>query len=277
MLDATGRNEDSLRYMQKFERPAPEEQPREMIPWTIQQTFLVILLTFVARVLLSLLLAGGGDTTKITSPLPLPVDLTNGIISLLLTAFLQSLFLIGPIFVAMRAYQAMSHRVRLSWRTLGFRHFKVAQALGLVVLLYLGVYAINVAYSYLIDTFKLPLQTNDQVFFQMAKYAPITVYLLLFASVVLAPICEEVFFRSFVFMGFTRAMPLGWAMIFSSLIFAVAHGDIGSFIVLFFIGLALAFLRWHTGSVFPGMLLHLLNNTVASLSIILPLLGIIHR
>jgi membrane protease YdiL (CAAX protease family) len=141
----------------------------------------------------------------------------------------------------------------------------------------MGVLLINYLYQYMITTFHLKLVTNDQVYFDMSKHAPITIYTVLFISVFMAPICEELFFRSFVFMGLLKGMPVGGAIVFSALIFAVAHGDVGSFLVLFFIGLALAFLRWRTRSIWPGILLHLLNNFVASLTIILPMLGLMSR
>jgi len=85
-----------------------------------------------------------------------------------------------------------------------------------------------------------------------------------------------VFFRGFVFPGLRRAMPVGWAIVLSSLLFAVAHADPGSFAVLFIIGLALAFLRWRTGSIWPGMILHMLNNGIGAVSIILVMQGAMH-
>jgi membrane protease YdiL (CAAX protease family) len=71
-------------------------------------------------------------------------------------------------------------------------------------------------------------------------------------------------------------MPLVWAIIFSALIFGVAHADPGSFAVLVIIGLALAFLRWRTYSIWPGMILHALNNAIAALAVVLYMQGMIH-
>lgn len=70
-------------------------------------------------------------------------------------------------------------------------------------------------------------------------------------------------------------MSLGWAIIISSLLFGVAHADPGSFPVLFVIGLALAFLRWRTQSIWPCMILHMLNNGIAALAIVLTMQGAI--
>jgi membrane protease YdiL (CAAX protease family) len=115
----------------------------------------------------------------------------------------------------------------------------------------------------------MQIQTNDQVILQQSKAAPLTTYATLIASVFVAPFCEEIFFRGFAFAGFLRSMSVGWAVFLSALVFAVAHADAGSFAVLFFIGIALAFLRWRTNSLWPSILLHLLNNGLGALLIIL--------
>ena len=64
-------------------------------------------------------------------------------------------------------------------------------------------------------------------------------------------------------MGLLRAHAVWVAIGFSGLIFAIAHADPSSFPVLLCIGLALGFLRWRTHSLWPGILLHLLNNGLA--------------
>jgi membrane protease YdiL (CAAX protease family) len=154
-------------------------------------------------------------------------------------------------------------------RALGFRSFDVGPALLWVVGLILAFFAINGLYQYIITALHLHLQTNDQYILQQSKNAPISTYATLLASVLVAPFCEEVFFRGFVFAGLLRGMPLGWAIVLSSLIFAVAHADPGSFAVLFFIGLALAFLRWRMHSIWPSIILHLLNNSIGAFLIVL--------
>jgi membrane protease YdiL (CAAX protease family) len=59
----------------------------------------------------------------------------------------------------------------------------------------------------------------------------------------------------------------------SALIFAAAHFDPASFPVLFFIGLALAIARWRTRSIWPGIILHLLNNGLSAVLVVLALHG----
>jgi len=91
---------------------------------------------------------------------------------------------------------------------------------------------------------------------------------------VVAPICEEFFFRGFLF-GILRQMrlPLGgtdlgpWvAAAIVGLLFGLAHTGSASsefLIPLGILGFILCLLRWWTGSLYPGMALHALNNSVA--------------
>ena len=157
---------------------------------------------------------------------------------------------------------------------LGFRGFNVLRALPWIILLFLSFLLVNALYQLLITTFHLHLQTNDQRLLEQGRVAPLTTYVTLFAAVVIAPFCEEVFFRSFVFMGLRNDMTLVWSIVLSALIFGVAHGDPGSFPVLFYIGLALAFVRWYTRSIWPGFILHAMNNGLSAILLILALHGI---
>ena len=89
---------------------------------------------------------------------------------------------------------------------------------------------------------------------------------------VIAPICEEFFFRGFLF-GVLRSWlsPKGawgtWvAAIITALLFGGAH--VGSAAVKYLVPLAilgflLCIVRWKTGSLYPGMALHSINNSVA--------------
>jgi membrane protease YdiL (CAAX protease family) len=147
----------------------------------------------------------------------------------------------------------------------------------LVVILFIAILAIDNLYQYVITVLHLNLQTNDQVLLQRSKIAPISTYARILAAVFVAPFCEEIFFRGFVFPGLCEAMPAGWAIVSSSLLFALAHADLGSFAVLFIIGLALAFLRWRTKSLWPSIFLHFLNNGLGALLIILVMQGIVKQ
>jgi hypothetical protein len=85
--------------------------------------------------------------------------------------------------------------------------------------------------------------------------------------VVLAPISEEVCFRGMLFGGLREKLPRIAAALISGFIFGGLHGLTGITAVppLMIFGFLLALLYEKTGSIVPGILLHMLNNAVALL------------
>lgn len=245
------------------------EQIDEKVPWTIRQTFAGVFYTLVPWIFLVLGLSSIKGTSGRSVVLSPQQDLLNAIISFVFTLLIEGAFLIAPFYFANRAFRAIALRRDLVFGALGFRRFNVKRAMLWIVFLFIVIIMLDEIYQYAINIFHLHLQTNDQSILKQSKQLPLTTYATLLASVLIAPICEEVFFRGFIFSGLLGGMSLGWAIVLSALIFAVAHADPGSFVGLFCIGLALAFLRWRLRSLWPSILFHTLNNGVASLLIVL--------
>jgi membrane protease YdiL (CAAX protease family) len=83
--------------------------------------------------------------------------------------------------------------------------------------------------------------------------------------VIAAPVSEEVCFRGMLFGGLRTRMPRIAAALLSGLIFGGLHALTGITAVppLIFFGFVLALLYERTGSIVPGILLHMLNNSIA--------------
>jgi len=83
-----------------------------------------------------------------------------------------------------------------------------------------------------------------------------------------APISEEIFFRGMMFGGMRRRMPMLVAAFLSAAVFGLLHALTGLSAVppLIAFGFILAVLYEKTGSIVPGILLHMLNNSVALLA-----------
>jgi len=250
------------------------EQKSDQVPWSTQQAFTGVVATLVPWVILALALSNLNTRPAATRPLSTSEDLTSAIITFFIASLIEGAFLIAPFIYATRPFRGLADRGRQALRVLGFRRFSVIHALSWVIALFVAIILLNALYQNVITTFHLNLQTNDQVILRESKIAPLTTYATLLASVLVAPLCEEIFFRGFVFAGLLRSMPVWLAVVMSALIFAVAHADPGSFLVLFFIGLGLAFLRWYTKSLWPGILLHVLNNAIGAILIVLAMHGV---
>lgn len=83
------------------------------------------------------------------------------------------------------------------------------------------------------------------------------------SSVVVAPVIEELMFRGIIFAGLAKQYPLWLAAIVSSLAFAVLHGQVNVGIYTFVFGLILSWLYFRSGSLYPGILAHFINNLIA--------------
>jgi membrane protease YdiL (CAAX protease family) len=83
--------------------------------------------------------------------------------------------------------------------------------------------------------------------------------------VIAAPVSEEVCFRGLVFGGLRTRLPRLAAALISGLVFGGLHATTGVTAVppLIFFGFILALLYEKTGSIVPGIMLHMLNNAVA--------------
>jgi hypothetical protein len=85
------------------------------------------------------------------------------------------------------------------------------------------------------------------------------------AIVLIAPFCEELFFRGFLFAGLRSRWSLWPAAIVSGLIFGLVHAPTGvtAVVPLAALGIALCWLYDRTGSLWPCVLAHMLNNGLA--------------
>lgn len=83
------------------------------------------------------------------------------------------------------------------------------------------------------------------------------------ALVFIAPIVEELVMRGWLYGKLRAKLNFIPSILLTSLLFAVLHGQWNVGVTVFFLSLVLCSLREITGSVWSGILLHMLNNGVA--------------
>ena len=94
-------------------------------------------------------------------------------------------------------------------------------------------------------------------------------FLLVIMVAVLAPIFEEILFRGIILKGMlNRGVEPMKAIIFSSLIFGIIHGNPWQFLGAFLLGLVLGFVYYKTRSLLLPILLHAFNNFFAAMMLI---------
>lgn len=94
------------------------------------------------------------------------------------------------------------------------------------------------------------------------------------SSLLLSPVCEELFYRNFLPETMRRAQLPGRALV-SSLLFAASHGVGPLFLPRAGFGLLLYFLRWRTGSLLAPLLVHVTFNLTVLLVSGLGLSGVL--
>lgn len=165
-------------------------------------------------------------------------------------------------------YLRIVHPRVLSWKQLGLvpdqlsRQF--AQGVGYAVVTIAGSGLLGLLLQH------LGVQQTQEAMFQGILSAPPTQFFaVLLAAGAFAPIVEETFFRGYILTGLTARWGTGVAFVVSSLLFALAHTNLQAFLLLLYAGLVLAYARWRSGSLVPGMVAHSLNNTIALLTLYL--------
>ncbi len=172
-------------------------------------------------------------------------------------------------FVAAALYFA-GVRTRARPVDFGFRRVTAGRGIGAVLLAAIAYYVLTDIYASLVNLHgsdKLPSELG------VSKSTAALIGAAVFVCVI-APIAEEFFFRGFIFGVLRRwRIRIGGrdvgtvlAAIITGILFGLAHTGSASsqyLIPLGFLGFVLCLVRWRTGSLYPGMALHSINNSLA--------------
>lgn len=140
-------------------------------------------------------------------------------------------------------------------RRLGFVSFKVKQAAKWIGIGILAYFAFAIAYALVFGT-----PEQDDI---AGDFGPIWIQVLLI--VFLAPFSEEICFRGMLFGGLRTKLPWWAAALGAGLFFGMLHYTTGPSAVpsLVMLGVVFAVIYEKTESIWPPIILHLLNNAFA--------------
>jgi uncharacterized protein len=103
-----------------------------------------------------------------------------------------------------------------------------------------------------------------------------SVPLLWLATVIFAPVFEEVLFRGFLFEGFRRS-PVGivGALFLTSVFWAVLHMQYDLFAIgsIFVLGIIIGLVRWRTGSIWSSLAMHMFFNLISMVAVTVQVTG----
>jgi membrane protease YdiL (CAAX protease family) len=155
----------------------------------------------------------------------------------------------------------------VGWSAVGWRKVGILRTakylFGIMLIFIILANLAFIAVKFLVPGFNAnQAQTNDFT-------SSVTTHrsLALVALVLVPPIFEETIFRGFIFPALSKKMGIIWGAILSSVIFGIAHGQPNLFVYTTILGLLLCFMYRRTGSIIPGIMLHMLNNLLAFVAI----------
>ena len=179
----------------------------------------------------------------------------------------QILFLGLATFVVVRLNIAGESRrafLRIQWNNQVLRYLLLGSLLIIVIqplILYLG---------YLNSLIPIPETFSD---LQVSQYEMIEDFLRTdgiiwfgLLNIALIPaICEEILFRGYVLRAFEKSWGPIVAVIVSGLIFGLFHIQLGNVFPLATLGVVLALMTWLSGTIWPAIIAHCINNGAAVL------------
>ena len=170
---------------------------------------------------------------------------------------IQDLALIGA---AVLFARTLAGSVRVG--DFGIRRTPLRSAAGWTVLTWFAFLAFSAAWAAIFD-----IDENDDLPQELgADESTAALIGVLILVTLLAPVCEEFFFRGFCFTALRRSFGVVVGAVLTGAVFGAIHasGTEPEFLVpLGVLGALLCLLYWRTGSIIPCMVLHALNNSIA--------------
>jgi membrane protease YdiL (CAAX protease family) len=145
----------------------------------------------------------------------------------------------------------------------GLRATRFWPAVGLMAAAFAAFYAFTLVWVAILGVSPNDTKLPDELGVKDSTYALLAVA---FLVAVVAPMAEEFFFRGF-FYGALRNWRGPWpAAVLTGLVFGAIHlgsAEAAFLLPLGFFGFSLCLLRERTGSLYPGIALHCMNNSLA--------------
>lgn len=142
----------------------------------------------------------------------------------------------------------------------GFRRTRLWRAVGLTLLGFAIFFTVSVAYGLLVTP-------EEQSTLEVLGAEESTLSLIAAGIMVIAiaPVAEELFFRGFFYGALRSSLPVWAAAVVAGGLFGLSHVTTGveAVPVLFAFGVILCLLYEYTGSLYPPIALHAVNNMLA--------------
>ena len=126
--------------------------------------------------------------------------------------------------------------------------------------------------NFMLSILPIPEELLGDLTSGMSKLSAYPFWQAMLANAIIVPITEEVVFRGYIYSRLKKAMPAIVAALISSAVFGICHGGIVWAIWAFCMGMLICVVRMKSGSIIPGIVIHIIMNTFATVTSYYPVL-----
>ncbi len=136
------------------------------------------------------------------------------------------------------------------------------------ILFFAGVYLVNRALANVLSAVFEQSAENVGAAFEEFTKQPLV--LILFVVAIMPAIGEELLFRGVLYGSLRHKFGGKWAILISAIVFGAFHMSVVKFIPTGFMGAALAYVVYRSGSIYIGMVFHFVNNAISMIALKYP-------
>ncbi len=235
-------------------RPLPDHL---RVPWTIFDALVVFATAWIGAPILIVLAARAIAADFAPAAWLINGVRTGDVMASFALALMTATAGLAIVWGYLRKYHA-------NWSSVGWRRFNIWQSAVLIVGVYVG-FLILVGIALVLVAMFVPgfdpnqAQVNEFTEGGLSKHYSLA----LIALVILPPVIEETVFRGFIFPAFSKRLGAGIGAVATSILFGIAHLQANISVYTFILSLLLCYMYYRLKSIFPGMILHMVNNFIA--------------
>ena len=154
-------------------------------------------------------------------------------------------------------------RAPVTRNELGFKDLVTFSDIGLAIAGFFGYLAFSAILTALFSVFPWFNLTENQPLLYSTLISPLNKVFAAIALVVVGPILEEVIYRGLIYGKLRKKHSLLTSILTVSILFGFLHGQWNVGVDVFALSVVACLMRETTGTIYAGIILHVLKNTIA--------------
>ena len=194
----------------------------------------------------------------------IPIVIFIGIIKFFLQSNIMNIILevllvdVGAIFIIFQIVKRYDFNVK-NWLGINLISINKIKYFGI----YFLAWPIIILWSQLIEYLNLEIFKSNNYSKEIFDSLNNNYFLIFFLACIVAPFCEEVIFRGYLYKIVKEKSNIATGVIINSIIFGVIHLEPSSIVPAAILGIALSIIRIKTKSLLPSITIHTFHNILA--------------